>query len=352
MGDFAEYHIGSGDMSPKTRALVFTDRVQNTGPIPATTVVFSNLTPVAARLSVWIGVGAAMYDHDGDGAATVASGTPPISVMVECPDLASVVTTCSATEIDDTGYVSSISGFRISTADTGVDIAAVDERVNDKYLSFGVWLTETTGAVPVHTFGAFADGGIPVGANGIPAGMKGTATYRGSAAGLHSKPKVTEFFSADATLTANFDGKVLDDEGEATAPDVVGGTITGRIHNIVSGGVAMSESIYLDVATGTPSNANITEAGAISGRARMGAGSIEAVTGNLLYPYNGTWSGQFYNAVADDPTTAPVDESVTIPPGSVAGTFGVTHTDKMGTPTDLTDDEDSSFVGAYGAHKQ
>ena len=352
VGDFAEYHIGSGDASPKTRALVFTDRVQNTGPIPSTTVVFSNLTPVASRLSVWIGVGMAMYDHDGDGAATVASGTPPIEVTVSCPSLANVVTTCTASEIENSGYVSSISGFRISTADTGVTIDAVAERVNDTYLSFGVWLTETTSGNPDHTFGAFADGGSQVAAQGIPAGMKGTATYRGSAAGLHSKPKATEFFSAAATLTANFDGKVLDEEGLATAADVAGGTITGRIHNIVSGGVAMSESIYLDVATDTPSNANITVAGAISGRARMGAGSTDAVTGNVLYPYNGTWSGQFYNAVADDPTTAAVDESVTIPPGSVAGTFGVAHIDKMGTPTDMSDDETSSFVGGYGAHKQ
>ena len=202
-------------MLPRTRALVFTDRVQNTGPIPATTVVFSNLIPVAARLSGWMGIGetGAMYDHDGDGApAGSMSGTPPIPVMVACTQPSSADRTCSATEIDDTGYVSSISGFRISTAPAGAPVAAVDERRNNKYLSFGVWLTEPTGTVNAtnpFTFGAFANGGTPVTADtgGTPAGMKGTATYRGSAAGLHSTPTAIEFFSANATLTANFDPK-------------------------------------------------------------------------------------------------------------------------------------------------
>ena len=50
--------------------------------------------------------------------------------------------------------------------------------------------------------------------------------------------------------------------------------LQARIHNIVSGGVSMSESIYLDVMRPvrvTPNNANIDATGAFNGRARMGA---------------------------------------------------------------------------------
>lgn len=344
LGDFAEYHIRSGEEGaslaalPRTRVLVFTDRVQNAAPIPGGTVAFTNLAPEAERVRDW-GATDVMYDHDG------VAATVPIAVTVECPDLANVVTTCSATEIGNTGYVSAISGYRISTALGGVPVVAVNERVNAKWLSFGVWLTEGT-ATPVHTFGAFADGGTPVLQDGTPIGMTGTATYEGSAAGLHSTPTAAEFFSADATLTANFD--VKDDTSNAAA---AGGTITGRIHSIVSGGQSMSGSIYLDVASGTPNNANVDDDGAFNGRARMGTGTTDTLTGDVDYPYEGTWAGQFYNAVADNPRTAAM-ENLTTPPDSVAGTFGVSHTDMMGTPTDTTDDETSSFVGGFGAHKQ
>ena len=82
----------------------------------------------------------------------------------------------------------------------------------------------------------------------------------------------------------------------------------------------------------------------------MGAGTTSTTTGDVTYPYNGTWAGEFYNAVADVPTTAAM-ENLTTPPNSVAGTFGVAYNDKMGTLTDTTDDETSSFVGGFGAHK-
>jgi hypothetical protein len=343
LGDFAEYHIRSGDETaspaalPRTRVLVFTDRVQNAAPIPGGTVAFTNLAPVAERVRTW-GATDVTYDHDG------VAATDPIAVTVACPELANVVTTCSATEIGNTGFVSAISGYRISTVTGGVEVAAVDERVNAKWLSFGVWLTEGTDD-PVHTFGAVADGGTTVPDGGTPIGMTGTATYEGSAAGLHSTPTAAEFFSAAATLTANFDVK---DENNAAAS---GGTIKGRIHNIVSGGQPMSGSIHLDVTAGTENNANVDDNGAFNGRARMGTGTTDADTGNILYPYNGTWAGQFYNAVPNNPRTAAA-ENLTTPPNSVAGTFGVSHTDEMGTPTDATDDETSSFVGGFGAHKQ
>ena len=113
----------------------------------------------------------------------------------------------------------------------------------------------------------------------------------------------------------------------------------------------MSDSIYLDLDdqdVQANQGSNIDN-GAFDGRSRMGAGTLGA-DGEQDYPYNGTWSGMFYNAVMDDDDTADVDES-TMPPGSVAGTFGVTMTDDMGTADDMDDDTTESYVGAFGAHK-
>ena len=104
----------------------------------------------------------------------------------------------------------------------------------------------------------------------------------------------------------------------------------------------MSGSIYLDRAADATDNQNIVAAGTFDGRARMGAGVTNPETGVVSYPYNGVWSGQFYNPAPATPAGRA--------PMSAAGTFGVTHTDRMGTPDDTSDDEISSFVGAFGAH--
>ena len=359
LGDFAEYHVSADpaatdvDGLPRTRVILFTDKEQAAAPIAAETVTFVNMMPVAERISGWTGT-AALYDHDGDeGDGT--TGTEPVPVSVSCTDTANAITSCGATEIGATGLLSAISGYRISSlasvggAAGSFDVPAVVELDDATYLVFGVWLTETAGASDtdpnVYTYGAFANGGTGVATGGLPATVKGTATYNGSAAGLHSKPTGADFFHGDATLTANFDVK------DTAGDEVDGGSIHGRIHNIVSGGTAISESIHLDVTPGTALAANITADGTFTGRARAGAGTTSGLTGATSYPFNGTWQGNFYNPAVDNPRTLAVDESLT-PPGSVAGTFGVAHTDDMGTPLDATDDETQSFVGAFGAHKE
>ena len=145
---------------------------------------------------------------------------------------------------------------------------------------------------------------------------------------MHNTPSATNFFHGDATLTADF--------GNATEQ----GMVTGRISNIMSGGNSVSDSIYLDRVGDT---ANILAGGTFNGRARMGAGVMNPETGVVSYPYNGAWAGRFYN----DAPAVPANQA----PMSAAGTFGVQHTDRMGTPDDATDDETSSFVGAFGAHR-
>ena len=68
-----------------------------------------------------------------------------------------------------------------------------------------------------------------------------TPRISGKAAGVHSTAKAVDFFHADATLNAEF-GNGTDDVG----------TITGEIHNIMSGGRSVTESIELLVADPGP----------------------------------------------------------------------------------------------------
>lgn len=319
LGDFAEYHI-TGEATEdgdRTLTIVFTDKEQARGPIAASTANFQNAVPVASRLSDFTGT-TANYDHDGD------SRTPAIAVTVSCQD----GVTCNAPE-DSRGNVISVTGYRISTADVGVPVEAVPEDEDDTYLAFGMWLA--VDGEDAETFGAFDFGGA---ATTATTAVTGTATYNGKAAGVHNMPSATNFFHADATLNANF--------GNATAE----GSVTGRIHNIMSGGTAIGDDIRLVRNVDADGNAvsNITAAGAFNGTANMGAGVTNPQTSVVSYPFNGVWSGQFYNAA---PGSAPAGTA----PMSAAGTFGVTHTDMMGTPTDTTDDQTSSFVGAFGAHR-
>ena len=343
VGGFAEFHIAMDPetgIRPRTRVLVFTDKEQAAAPTSASTVRFANRVPIASRVTNLITVGegdtaitTGDYDHDGN------SRSDPIQVIFSCPASAS----CEAVE-DADGSIT-ISGYRISTEAGGAEVMAEDEADDTTYLAFGVWLTETgdTG-VPVYTFGAFHGGGAPV--TDLAAGVTGKATYKGSAAGLHTRPSVTNFFHADATLNADFGA--ADEFGK----------VTGMIHNIVSGGESVSGNIHLDVTpvtttdgdgvttTAAPDNIAV---GGMNGRARMGTAGADPVSGVPLYPYNGTWSAQFYNRATDRPDTA-ANEALNAP-ASVAGTFGVERTDRMGTLDDAADDETSSFVGAFGAHK-
>ena len=322
LGDFAEYHITVGTgTEAKARAIVFTDKEQARAPIPASTLTFQNRVPDASRITDF-GDGTAesgRYDHDG------ISATPPIMVTFTCPDGA----TCDVVESGN--KVTSITGYRMSTGVAGATVAFAGEAEDTTYLAFGAWVAQQVNNAEPPTFGVFANGsGTTNEVTSVPAAITGTVTYNGSAAGVHNTPDGTNFFHADATLTAAF--------GNATAQ----GTITGRIHNIMSGGQSVSDSIYLDAPAAD--NQNIEAAGTFAaGRARMGAGVTNPQTGVVSYPYEGVWDGRFYNVAPAVPANQP--------PLSAAGTFGVQHRDMMGTPADASDDETSSFLGAFGAHR-
>ena len=247
---------------------------------------------------------------------TPSGDTVPLKGTLSCETGCSI--TLSNTE---EGKVTAIAGYKFTGSRAEVKgVEQADAAEDTSYLLFGLWMNEADNGND--SFGSFANGGAAV--TNVADTIKGTATYKGKAAGVKSTAAAADFFSADATLDADFGT-----EAEA-------GTISGRIHNIVAGGVAESGVIHLHEATLN---------GAFNGTTRMGTGKVNA-GGTTIYPFNGTWSGQFYNTPVNDPDTT-ADESTTVAPGSVAGTFGVTMADDADTK-DVN--ERTSYVGAFGAH--
>ena len=346
LGDFMHgYSLSDGTR----HAIVFTDKVKGKDLAAAVTAVTARSVrnqaiTTASELAKVTSTGSTIT-----GVEWTPSGEAPLTGTLSCP----AETACSIT-LDADGAVSAIAGYTFTGSRAARAAAAAvtaDNTNNSNYLAFGFWLQEddnsdTTLGDP--DFGAFAGGGSVVTADTYGgAVVTGTATYNGSATGLYTAGSSVDYFSADATLMANFGtpGTAAD----ATAADDDLGSVTGMINNIVAGGMAMEDVIYLDALdgdTGTDGIQNITATGALNGRARMGTGITNQVTGAVTYPYNGAWSGQFYNGTADVATTTNVNESH-VAPGSVVGTFGVTGT--VGTGDDAVT---RSFVGAFGAHKQ
>ena len=343
LGDFShEKYITNG--ADGTRIILFTDIEQAKASENAIRAAVKDLAVTASQITTWSTTdGAGRYDHDGD------SKTAPLPGDFSCgrPD------PNSCTVVVQGGEVQSISGYVFTSTDfdDGTDHVIVTEKPSAQdttYLAFGIWIDEDPDGdddgVREYTFGAFAAGGDvwDQTADGDIGGVKGDATYTGSAAGVHSTDTDVEFFHGDVELKAKF--------GEAVSPDAAddnNGTITGKIHNIYAGGDPVPDDIYLYLSDqdAQATTGNISDAGAFSGRTRMGSGTL-GDDGEYDYPMNGTWNGNFYNAVADNTATANVDESE-MAPGSAAGTFSVSRGDDDDTPLV---DETESYVGAFGAH--
>ena len=328
------------------RIILFSDLEQAKATVPARSVSLTNepvslaarVTPTAAPTTTGDDIHdfAGTYDHDGN------PDTDPIAGTFDCVDPTTCRVTRSGTgnngeHVAGQTMVTSISGYRFTGTGTTAEVLSM---LDDTWLAFGVWLTETVAdGTNTYVFGAFADGGAAIGDTGEPAAVAsvtGDATYTGKAAGVHSTATEVEFFHADAMLNAEF--------GDGTEV----GTITGMIHNIVSGGDPVTGNIELVVADPGAANPtpNIADAGTFGGRARMHDTGEDDSSGEDIYRYTGGWSGTFYNHMANVATTADVDES-TRAPGSVAGTFGVGRADVMST---MDVDEAESYVGAFGAH--
>ena len=324
------YEISSG----RQHVLVFSDKVQGTGPAEAETVSFTNRAVQISRISAvaedqnvtdlaTLGTHTT-YDHDGDEDTDAVSGTYRCVPDGDC-----------LPQLEDgkvTGFVGGGTVYFSTTGDQTI-MAAVDADPKNDYLVFGVWLTEDdpeTDNANERAVGAFAASGNADFAT--PESLTGSATYNGAAAGLYTEGTAVDYFQGVATLNARF-GTAEEDE-----TDTEEGTITGTINSIVAGGRSMSDVIRLNSdstprTNEAPTLGNILATGSFNGNARMGTAEVD---GDLVvYPYNGTWTGQFYGAA---------DEGA-LPPAA-AGTFGVSGT--QGTGDDAVT---RSYVGAFGARR-
>ena len=330
LGGFSGFSISDGT----SHAIVFTDKQQGTPAVTEVTAIVARELvddPVSGNTVTDLGTrsgtgytGVTYYE------GTVADDTDPDTAFtgsLTCPSAGD----CSA-QVNADGTIT-VTGFVFTGSRAAREaVAAASAAENANYLAFGVWMREDSdgnNTADDPDFGAFAAGGAPVTADLVA--VTGTATYEGSATGIYTAGDSVDYFQGDATLEADF------------GTDTEQGNITGMIDQIVAGGNAMDDVIYLND-NATPTD-NIATDGTFSGDARMGtATTVDAVT---TYTHNGSWSGQFFNAAMDDADTTDVNESVTTAPGSVAGTFGVT-----GTTGEGDDAVTRSYVGAFGAHTQ
>ena len=215
--------------------------------------------------------------------------------------------------------------------------AAVPEAGDPDYMVFGVWLN--TGGVALSEDNpyliAFAGGNkafVSSTTTDNITPLTGTATYRGRAAGMHAMTGAeltVQPFDAKAELTADF--------GTATAAAMLG----GRIYEIDSGGERLTggmSEITLGKITGDG------DPYFFNGVARMGTPTVDPAAATATYPYNGSWGAYWLGDPVD------TDDAAKQYPASVAGTFGVSGTDKMGTADNTKDDVTHSLFGAFGAH--
>jgi hypothetical protein len=337
------YEISSGGV----HAIVFTDKVKGKNTVFSTTVQpftnrpvsrFGRIVPATpgtpinpAQLD-----DSALYDHD-DNPATAG-----LDVAFGCVGGEGTPGTCTVQM--EAGKVVRVvgDGTLTVTLAEATEVGGSAPTDSADYLAFGVWAQEDsapdTDGLQTQ-IGAFAGGGQPAGAGGVPAALVGTATYNGDAAGLYTSGDSVDYFHASATLIAKFGTPGTDDNPAAV--DDEDGTVSGTIDNIVAGGNAMSDVITL--------NSGPIETGAVDGTARMGPAKVVDLVAS--YTYNGTWSGAFYGPGTDNPATVTVEGPEDSAPKAIAGTFGVTGTDNMGTPADESDDVTRSYVGGFGARR-
>ena len=276
-----------------------------------------------------------------------------------------VVLSCAATADCSVSHSGEVGTATVTSLGSGWKVTgtspSADEMGDPDYLTFGIWLDNSPGAndgdPSTMRVGAFASGNMAFGVSDIDhdgdadtaavnniSALTGKATYMGSATGLHSysgAKNMVNPFDAKATLTADF--------GAATTDDDTGGigSISGRVHDIVSGGTMLDGDIILGkTSLGSGDDGTGAPTGTGSGATRMGEGVIDADAGTVTYPYDGNWDYRFFGAAAES------DMAAKRYPGSVAGTFAVTGEDDMGTSSDMDDDVTQSFIGAFGAHRE
>ena len=247
------------------------------------------------------------------------------------------------------------------------------------YLLAGIWLTVDNANLSASRITAFAYGGQPTASTAsnfcvgnensgssvsgttttnrvcattdgfesisefVKDGQDFTATYNGNANGAYLAGSDTSYFTADVSLTAEF-------QNPTGGTDDGTGSIVGEITNIVAGGQQLEGSIELQ---------EQSLADDIGGNDKFAAGTTVGVVDGKSF--NGSWKGQFFgNRVTRSQATETVhtrdgNNNITATtntitttyspqaPGSVAGTFYATQ---QSAPAG-----DAAFIGSFAAHR-
>ena len=204
------------------------------------------------------------------------------------------------------------------------------------WMAYGAWMTTPDDAAGTHRIGTFFNG-MDLYTNTAAImdgddGLEGSATYSGGAAGIYVDGADSGLFTAEATLTANFNVAGEDDDymlsGQinnfrGTDGRYLGSDTAAMPNDPIAGGendwvvILPATTLAVGVITGTPSK-----------------GSADGV------PWTGTWSAQLFG-----PNTVMGDAAA---PTGVAGQF------RSATATDMDDDTTpvTAVVGAFGAERQ
>ena len=213
------------------------------------------------------------------------------------------------------------------------DKGATSDVDDADYLHYGFWLKRTTdsdGNVEYNEVETIA--GSSVAATGaIAAGVAGSATYEGGAAGVYVNDvlnpdgtparSTSGHFTADASLTATFGQvQVSDTVTDGTIAANMLNSITGTIDEFVlSGGESNTWSVALS------GDIDATD-GTFSGMAKGGVG-------------DGSLSGTFHGTATASTATATLEENTSVYPHSAVGEFNAGFTN-------------GSVAGAFGVREK
>lgn len=207
-------------------------------------------------------------------------------------------------------------------------------REDSEFLTFGWWMNEPAKSTGAYSFAAFYNGNayvdatdVTTGNTAVGAGVSGSATYNGNAAGRYVVSGEGGSFTADATLTAKF--------GNATEM----GSVSGMIDNFQgdAGGMSgwMVELKKIDISETTGLEAPFMSDPAVTDPTSSSyEGTVATLGGATAY---GTWQGQFFG----NERNAPADGGglkANAAPLAVGGKFGA-------------DAAGANIAGAFGARR-
>ena len=242
-------------------------------------------------------------------------------------------------------------GMWTFTPDPGAMITVPDQ----DWMAYGAWLTTPDDATGDHRIGVFFNGfdAYTPAENSLDAadaaGLRGSATYSGGATGVYVDEGDSGLFTADATLTADFDKATNGIQNDDT--DYV---ISGRIDNFRG-----TDGVFLGADTeATPNdpvaggendwvvllNAFDFSDAADDGDTDLAIGATGTGGSADGVRWTGMWNGHFFG-----PAT---DADGPIAPSGVAGRFFANTGDPDDDATAMdANDAVTSVVGAFGATK-